>query len=126
VISKTHSGESVHTGVTPFTVSLDPKRGFFKGQSYTVRFELEGYKTDEVVLRSQLSGWYFGNIVFGGFIGLLIVDPATGSMWNIAPDKLDRPLTAQQAQMLKSGDGFLIALVSDTTDAERAQMRKVN
>lgn len=108
------------------TVSLEPKRGFFSGQSYTVRLELQGYRTDEIVLKSQISGWYFGNILFGGLIGLLIVDPATGAMWNIAPDKLDRPLTAQQAEHMQSGKGFLVTLLADTTDSEKAVMSKIN
>lgn len=125
-ITKYGTAEAVHSGLTPLTVSLDPKRGFFKGQSYSVRFELSGYKTDEVVIRSGLSGWYWGNIVFGGLIGMLIVDPATGSMWNLRPDKLERPLSPQQASVLKSGDGFVVALVSEVSEAERASMIKIN
>ena len=125
-IVRADSGVAVHSGTTPLTVSLDPKRGFFKGQSYLVRFELDGYRSEEVVLTPQLSGWYFGNIVFGGLIGMLIVDPATGSMWNLTPDRLDRELTTQQASVLRDGDGFLIALLSETTDVERAQMVKLN
>lgn len=116
----------VHSGKTPMTVSLEPKRGFFKGQSYTVRLELEGYRSDEIVLQSKLSGWYFGNIIFGGLIGMLIVDPATGAMWNIAPEKIDRPLTTQQAQLLKEGNGFIVALLAETSESERAKMQKIN
>lgn len=41
-----------------------------------------------------MDGWYMGNLLFGGFIGFLIVDPATGAMWklddnvygNLSPD----------------------------------------
>jgi hypothetical protein len=120
------TGSAVHSGKTPMTVSLEPKRGFFSGQSYTVRLELQGYRTDEIVLKSQVSGWYFGNILFGGLIGLLIVDPATGAMWNITPDKLDRPLSAQQVEHMQSGKGFLVTLLADTTDSEKAVMSKIN
>ena len=108
------------------TVSLEPKRGFFSGQTYKVRLELQGYRTDEIVLRPQLSGWYLGNILFGGLIGLLIVDPATGAMWNITPERVDRPLTAQQAEYLKSGKGFLVTLLAETTESERTAMSKIN
>ncbi len=125
-IRKADTGQAVHTGTTPLTVSLDPKRGFFKGQSYVVRFELDGYRSDEVVLTPQLSGWYFGNIVFGGLIGMLIVDPATGSMWNLSPEQLDRTLSANQAAVLSEGNGFIIALLSETTATERAQMVRIN
>ena len=120
------SGSAVHSGKTPMTVSLEPKRGFFSGQTYKVRLELQGYRTDEIVLRPQLSGWYLGNILFGGLIGLLIVDPATGAMWNITPERVDRPLTAQQAEHLKSGNGFLVTMLAETTESERAAMSKIN
>lgn len=32
-----------------------------------------------------MDGWYVGNIIFGGLIGLLLVDPITGAMWKL-PD----------------------------------------
>ncbi|PTX95651.1 hypothetical protein [Opitutus sp. ER46] len=125
-IVKADTQAPVHRGTTPVTVSLDPKRGYFKGQSYNVRFELAGYQTSDVQIRSEMSGWYWGNIVFGGLIGMLIVDPATGAMWNLTPDKITRDLNPQQAAMLRQGDGFLIALVADTSAAERASMVRVN
>lgn len=36
-----------------------------------------------------MDGWYFGNILFGGLIGFLIVDPATGAMYTLKPDTLN-------------------------------------
>ena len=30
-----------------------------------------------------MDGWYIGHILFGGLIGFLIIDPATGSMWKL-------------------------------------------
>jgi hypothetical protein len=30
-----------------------------------------------------MDGWYIGNILFGGLIGILIVDPLTGAMWKL-------------------------------------------
>jgi len=35
-----------------------------------------------------LSGWYWGNILFGGLIGVLIVDPITGKMWKLPTDDI--------------------------------------
>ena len=125
-ISKSDSKVSVHSGTTPMTVSLDPKRGFFKGQSYTVRLDLAGYKSDEIELKATVSGWYFGNIVFGGLIGILIVDPATGAMWNISPENIDRPLGTEQAAVIQSGDGFMVSLLSEISETERAKMQRIN
>jgi len=124
-IVKLGTMEVVHAATTPFTVQLSPRGGYFRGQSYAVRFELPGYRTEEVTIRSELSGWYFGNLVFGGLIGMLVVDPATGAMWNLSPDKIDRPMTDSQTAMLKSGDGFLVTLVSEISDSEKNRMVQV-
>lgn len=120
------SGEVVHSGTTPMTVNLSPKRGFFKGQAYTLRLETPGFAPAEVAVTPKLSGWYFGNIVFGGLIGMLIVDPATGAMWNLSPDKIDQTLSPEHASVLKDGKGFMVVLVSDTTAKERAAMVRIN
>ena len=33
---------------------------------------------------AHVNGWYVGNIVFGGLLGLLIIDPATGAMYSLS------------------------------------------
>jgi len=119
-------GEVVVVQTTPCTVSLDPKGGYFKGQNYTLKLELDGYQTAEVELRPTLSGWYFGNIVFGGLIGMIAVDPVTGSMWNIEPAKIEQRLTSSQATMLKNKEGFIVVLASELTASERGAMTKIN
>lgn len=125
-LAKATTGEVISVNTTPFTVALSPKAGYFKGQSYKLKLELPGYTTSEVELKATLSGWYFGNILLGGVIGMLIVDPATGSMWNLSPDKIDQPLTANQASLLKTGNGFVVTLASQLTERERASMIRIN
>ena len=111
---------------TPCTISLDPKKSYFSGQSYTLRLELPGYKPAEIELTAKMSGWYWGNLLFGGLIGMLAVDPATGAMWNIAPDKIDRKLANGQNAMIKNESGFLVVLESDLTPTERQHMVRLN
>lgn len=111
---------------TPCTVSLDPKKGYFKGQSYTLRLEMPGYQATEVELTSKMSGWYWGNLVFGGLIGMLAVDPATGAMWNIEPEKVEHKLQGGQGSLIKNKTGFVVVLVSDLTPAEREHMVRLN
>ena len=50
--------------------------------------EKEGYESQTQVLHTTLNGWYLGNIIFGGLIGLLLVDPATGAMWSFDTNTL--------------------------------------
>lgn len=120
------SGEVISVNTTPFTVALSPRAGYFKGQSYTLKFELPGYTPTEVALNAKLSNWYWGNIVFGGLVGIIVVDPLTGSMWNLSPDKIEQPLAAEQTALIKSGDGFVVMLAAQLTDGERGQMVRVN
>jgi hypothetical protein len=77
---------------TPFTAQLEPHAGYFRGQQYTAKFELAGYETAYLPIYPQLSPWYLGNVVFGGLIGLVIVDPLTGSMWNLRPLHIQQTL----------------------------------
>ncbi len=79
------NGEKVHIGQTPATVTLKKGAGYFKPESYQVVFSKEGYQTQTVNVKGTVSGWYVANILFGGLIGLLIVDPATGAMYSLSP-----------------------------------------
>ena len=84
----------VMTNTTPFVAQLPTKYAYFKGQSYRLEFELAGHANAQATLDSSLSGWYFGNLLFGGLIGMLIVDPLTGAMYNLQPEKIEQQLTA--------------------------------
>lgn len=76
-------GEYVTTVNAPTTLSLSSKSTFFVPARYTFTFKRDGYD-DVVKTRSAyLNGWYIGNVIFGGLIGVLIVDPATGAMWRL-------------------------------------------
>ena len=114
------SNKLVQTNTTPFVAKLDPKYGYFTGQSYRLVFDMPGHAPAEVKLQSTLSGWYFGNIVFGGLIGMLIVDPLTGAMYNLAPDKIEQSLPDSQAQVICSGNGVLVVMASQTTASSSA------
>ncbi len=111
---------------TPCTVSLDPKQSYFRGQSYTLRLELAGYQTTEVALTPRMSGWYWGNLLIGGLIGMLAVDPATGAMWNITPEKIEQKLPAARSALIKNKTGFVVVLESQLTPAEREHMVRLN
>jgi len=116
----------VQTNTTPFVAKLDTKYGYFRGQTYRLVFELPEHANAEVKLNSSLSGWYFGNLVFGGVIGMLIVDPLTGAMYNLSPERIEQPLSPAQAQVIRERKGLLVVLASQATANERAQMVRLN
>lgn len=73
----------MYTGTTPTTLTLKAGKAYFDRQDYTVTFEKEGYEKQTIIIGAKLNGWYLGNILFGGLIGILIVDPLTGAMWRL-------------------------------------------
>ena len=60
---------------------------------------MAGYKERVVPVHFKMNGWYAGNLLFGGFIGLLIVDPATGAMWKIDNEYMNETLVATTASI---------------------------
>lgn len=78
--------KEVFKGQTPATVTLKSGAGFFSKAEYQVRISSAGYAEQVIPVNFKLNGWYFGNLLIGGVLGMLIIDPATGAMW-----KLDTP-----------------------------------
>jgi len=90
-------GKIMYRGKTPTTISLSAGEAYFHGKKYTVNFSKEGYGEQNATIQSGLDGWYIGNILFGGLIGFLIVDPLTGAMF-----KLPNEVTVTLAEMERS------------------------
>jgi len=86
--TQTDANSIVYTGKTPTTVALNASAGFFKKASYEITFELEGSQSIKMPLEAKIDGWYFGNLLLGGVIGMLIVDPATGKMFALQQDPI--------------------------------------
>lgn len=80
------------TGVTPDQVTLNASAGFFDGETYQVAYRKEGFADKQSTIESTVDGWYWVNILFGGLIGMLIVDPATGAMYKL-PENASATLT---------------------------------
>lgn len=89
-------GVNVYEGLSPSIVKLDASSGFFSKASYLVKFEKEGYQLKTCQITSKIDGWYFGNILLGGLIGMLIVDPATGAMYKLDTDAVDVSLMPER------------------------------
>lgn len=88
------TGKALVTNTTPANLTLNRRHGYFDGEDYKMILEAPGYYPYEVHVKSTVDGWYFGNIIFGGLIGLLIVDPATGAMYTLKPAELNITLVS--------------------------------
>ncbi len=83
-------GEKVHTGITPSTVQLISRAGYFEGETYTLHFIRAGYSKAGIqektaTLSTSLNHWYWANLLWGPLapIGFLAVDPETGAMFKL-------------------------------------------
>jgi hypothetical protein len=118
------AGESVHSGTTPATVTLKRGAGYFKSETYTVQYAKQGFKPKEVVVTSTMSGWYIGNILFGGLIGMLAVDPVTGGMY-VFPDTVSAPLEAASSPSAGRSIELKVVSFESLTPEVRAQAKLV-
>lgn len=118
IITDVKLNEVVLENHTPFDVTLEKRAGYFSGKTYEVKVSKKGYKDMVFNIKPTLSGWYLGNIVFGGLIGILIVDPLTGGMWNLEPEKNDNLTHKDQIIGIK--------LLSDLTQEEKERIKKIN
>lgn len=94
-------GVEVFSGKTPTAMKLRSGSGFFGKESYTVSITKEGYEPKKVTIECRVNGWYFGNILIGGLIGMLIVDPATGAMYRLDSDGISETLQKSTAISLQ-------------------------
>ncbi len=65
-----------------------------------MKFSLNGYEESVVSITSRLDGWYFGNILLGGLLGMLIIDPLSGAMWKLDQKYLNVNLIPQSQEAL--------------------------
>lgn len=93
-----------YAGNTPVIVEMSRK------DNHIVRIELDGYQPYEATFSRQLSGWVFGNIVFGGVIGLA-VDAISGGLYMLTPDQIQAELRSNQMAYSKKSDDSYIAIV---------------
>ena len=116
------SGAAVHSGNTPMTVTLKKGRGYFKPEHYTVHISKVGYQPQQLKIDGAINGWYFGNIIFGGLIGMLAVDPSTGAMYTLKPDAVQAALASLKVSQNLGEQSLTVMLVEDLPAEIRDQL----
>lgn len=91
-------------GKTPVVASLSRK------DHHIVKIELEGYETFEATITRSTSGWVWGNIIFGGLIGLA-VDAITGGLYKLNPEQVEGALATKAKTDIGTDDKLVIAVV---------------
>jgi PEGA domain len=97
-------------GSTPVVAKLSRK------DNHIVKMNLDGYQPFEATLTRSTSGWVWGNVVFGGLIGLA-VDAMTGGLYNLNPNQISGQLAqgvtpqGKPPTAMISKEGIYIAVV---------------
>ena len=98
--------DNVVLGPTPVIAKMK------RGDNHMVKIELTGYLPFEATVTKKTSGWVWGNIVFGGLIGL-VVDASTGGLYNLTPEQIAGQMAQQHAVTSVSRDGVYVFVVME-------------
>ncbi len=85
-----NKGQITLMGTTPQSVTLKKADGSYFGKmAYTLTLKQEGFYSASVPLEYRFSPWYtFGNIIFFGVPGWLIVDPFFGGRYTFKENNI--------------------------------------
>lgn len=101
--------DNMDKGVTPLITKLSRK------DNHIVRIAMAGYAPFEATMTRSVSGWVWGNIAFGGLIGLA-VDAVTGGLYKLSPEQVTGTLAVGHAGATKTGDGIYVVVVLKPQD----------
>lgn len=116
------AGEKIHNGATPVTLTLKRGAGYFKSESYTIAYSKPGFSPKEMTITGSMSGWYIGNILFGGLIGMLAVDPVTGAMY-VLPESVSQSLDAEAPKTSQADGSLKVVSTENLTPAQMKEAR---
>lgn len=81
-------------GVTPLTTTVP------KGQNSSLVVRKEGYQAQTILMQTQITGAFWGNIILGGLLGST-TDMTTNSAYEYAPGSFQAELVPEQASQLE-------------------------
>lgn len=96
--------DNAASGQTPYVAKLSRK------DNHIIHIAADGYQPADLTLTRSVSGWVWGNLLFGGLIGLA-VDAITGGLYKLTPDQLNATLAKQSASVARTKDGLYVVLV---------------
>lgn len=83
---------------TPFQATFERGDGYFLKKKYILNLSKDGYISEKLEVSPSFNAIYIGNILVGGLIGILIVDPLTGDMWQYSEASIDIKLFPDTAE----------------------------
>lgn len=104
-------------GATPVIASLN------RGHVYVVRVEQHGYPPYEISVVPVVSPWVWGNVVFGGLIGV-IVDFSNDALYDLSPNRVHAlfPVPQEQGHTMKPSE---CAVAEAALEGRQKQLAKM-
>jgi hypothetical protein len=116
-------------GVTPKSIPLK-RKGRLPGEvsgkkEYQVKIEMDGYYPYEIKIKREVDGWFFGNLIFGGLLGI-IIDAGTGNMYKLSPNQVVAQMGKSTGMIYKKTDGiyFAVTMTPDPTWEKIGKLKK--
>ena len=113
-------GTEVYNGKAPAVVQLEASAGFFKKQQYALTFSADGYQSKTIPLLCKVDGWYWGNLLLGGVVGMLIIDPATGAMYKFHQESISTTLEKEDSAML------IIRSINELSELQKTRLELIS
>lgn len=129
IVITDEKGLEIFKGLTPTSVVLQKSDGsYFGKKNFNIKISKKGYSTQLIPVTASTNGWYIGgNLLFGGLIGYLIVDPFNGAMYTLSPEQVSASLGDKVAHNNNSTDGSVsIVLLQDIPLSMRGEMTSLN
>jgi len=105
--------DNVSYGMTPLIAKLSRK------DNHWIRIEMHGYHRFDATLTKSTSGWVWGNIIFGGLIGLAI-DAISGGLYKLSPDQVNAVLMKDDLNTdLKEDIIYIVVTLTPQSDWEK-------
>lgn len=116
-ISSTPSNANVwvdrhYVGATPMIVDMS------RGDNHTVTIALDGFMPYEMTFTKQFSGWVFGNLLFGGVIGVAI-DAISGGIYKLTPEQVQAEMCCSHIAYKKSNDSHIMIVLEPKSTWEK-------
>jgi hypothetical protein len=81
--------DGIPTGNTPILLELP------RGSEHVLTLTRPGYEKYEMIIRREMSGWVWGNLLLFGIFGL-VIDAMDGAWANLSPEAVDATLEPER------------------------------
>lgn len=111
--------DNMPLGQTPVVAKLTRK------DNHVIRITMPGYQTFETNVTRSVSGWVWGNVLFGGLIGLA-VDAISGGLYKLRPEQVTGTLSTADVRSDQGTIYVAVVLAPDPSWEKVGQLTPIS